>query len=196
VRADLGGQTRALRWVTSLGVCWGLGLAVRARIGTATSELVDNVVRHAYRDDTGSERRIVIVVARERDSIRVTVRDFGRGCDPHTLEVALAPPPGLYALGVLPTGLRRAKCIADEFEIRSDAFGTRAHLTFDLHSATWATQDLDHGDDDYLTARACRELVAAIRAGDETRTHQLPPHLAVVVGRILAGAANAASSPP
>lgn len=192
VRADVGGQSRALRWITSLGVCWGLGLAVRARIGTAASEILDNAVRHAYRDDerdaAASERRVVVLVARDRSAVRVTVRDFGRGCEQHALAAALEPPPGLFALGVLPTGLRRADCLADGISVRSDAFGTRVHMTFDVLGAAWEEHELDHCDDDYLTAKSCRELVAAIRAGDESRTQHLPPHLAVVIGRILSAA--------
>lgn len=189
VRADQGGQARALRWITSLGVCWGLGLAVRARIGTAASEIVDNAVHHAYRDDDGvSERRVVVLVARDRDAIRLTIRDFGRGCDTETLSAAVDPPPGLFALGVLPTGLRRAHCLADGMEVKSDAFGTRVHMTFDLQGSGLREPELDRTDDDYLTARSCRELVAAIRSGDDSRTQHLPPHLAVVVGRILSAA--------
>lgn len=195
VRADRGGETRALRWLMSLGVCWGLGLAVRARIGTAASEILDNAVRHAYRSDeaneTDDERRLVVLVAREREAVRVTIRDFGRGCDRSTIEAALAPPPDLFALGVIPTGLRRADQLADAMSVRSDAFGTRVHMTFDVLGADWRSTVLDHSDDDYLTAQSCRELVSAIRTGDQSRIQHLPPHLAVVIGRILSAASAA-----
>jgi anti-sigma regulatory factor (Ser/Thr protein kinase) len=191
VRADVGGQARGLRWVTSLGVCWGLGLAVRARIGTAVSEILDNAVRHAYlanSDDGESGRRVVVLVARDAKAVRITIRDFGKGCDGHTLTAAMEPPPGLFALGVLPSGLRRARCLTDAMNVRSDAFGTRVHMSFETHGAAWSADALDHSDDDYLTARSCRALVAAIRAGDDACTQHLPPHLAVVVGRILSAA--------
>jgi anti-sigma regulatory factor (Ser/Thr protein kinase) len=192
VRADAGGEARALRWLTSLCVCWGLGLAVRARIGTAVGEILDNVVRHAYpanrpRALTEAER-VVVLVARDTNSVRVTVRDFGVGVDAHTLRAAIAPPPGLFALGVLPSGLRRATCLSDGLDAKSDAFGTRVHMRFETHGAAWTGSTIDHSDDDWLTARACRALVAAVRDGDEALAHHLPPHLAVVVGRILAAA--------
>ncbi|MEZ5977619.1 MAG: ATP-binding protein [Planctomycetota bacterium] len=191
VRADAGGQARALRWLTSLGVCWGLGLAVRARIGTAVAEILDNVVHHAYPGADGSasgEGRVVVLVARDANAVRVTVRDFGVGADAGTLRAALAPPPGLFALGVVPTGLRRAKSLSDGLVARSDAFGTRVHMRFAVHGAAWDGEEIDHSDDDFLTARTCRSLVTAIRSGADVGTAHLPPHLAVVIGRILAGA--------
>jgi anti-sigma regulatory factor (Ser/Thr protein kinase) len=192
VHADVGGQSRALRWLTSLGVCWGLGLAVRARIGTAVAEILDNVVRHAYPNGHASARderpRVVVLVARDANAVRVTVRDFGVGVEPHVLRAAIAPPPGLFALGVLPSGLRRATCLSDGLDAKSDAFGTRVHMRFETHGSAFTGAGTDHSDDDYLTARAARALVAAIRSGDDSGSQHLPPHLAVVVGRILAAA--------
>ncbi len=165
---------RAARDLTVFALRCGIGPAARARVASATSELVDNARRHGYANATGP-----IHVRAESDGreIRVDVRDEGRGFEPAILADATDD------------GLARAMSLCEDFEIHSSpGEGTSATLHFTVFRVDFdEDQSIDLTELDFLTPDLSRRVMHALRKPDTKDLFQLSPALAVVVGRLLAG---------
>jgi len=57
--------------------------------GIATTEMVNNAIRHGNRND--ASKKVHIKFAKSENQVRVVVRDDGGGFDPHTIADPLEP---------------------------------------------------------------------------------------------------------
>jgi CheY-like chemotaxis protein len=166
---------RAARDMTAFALRCGIGPAARARVASATSELVDNARRHGYVNGPGA-----IFVRAESDGreISVSVRDEGRGFEPASL-----------ANGSLEDGLARAMSLSEDFEMHSaPGEGTCVTLHFTVFRVDFDDDaSIDLTELDFLTPDLSRRVLHALRKPDTKDLFQLSPALAVVVGRLLAG---------
>jgi CheY-like chemotaxis protein/anti-sigma regulatory factor (Ser/Thr protein kinase) len=166
---------RAARDVTGFAMRCGIGPAARARVASATSELVDNARRHGYVNGPGP-----ILVRAESDGreISVQVRDDGRGFEPASV-----------ANGSLEDGLGRAMALSEDFEMHSAPDeGTCVTLHFTVFRVDFDDDaSIDLTELDFLTPDLSRRVLHALRKPDTKDLFQLSPALAVVIGRLLAG---------
>lgn len=146
----------------------------RARISTATAELVENAILHAYPGDGGLVE--VRAVMDDRECV-VTVTDRGVGFDADGNDET---PSG---------GLSRVRCLAETVEVRScPTRGTSVTARFGASRV-----DFDDGrtvnlsEFDYLTPDTVREVLHSIQIDDLGEIFQLSPSIAVVIGRLLSG---------
>lgn len=147
--------------------------AARARIGTATAEVIQNAADHGAKN-------IEMVATMSPRELRIDVIDDGPGFD--AVEVLTGD--GLDSS----TGLGRAHSLADEVEIRSTfTDGTRVSMAFRVSTVEF-DQDgrIDLSDLDFFVPATSKELLATLSDEPEAPI-VLSPALAVVVGRLLMG---------
>jgi CheY-like chemotaxis protein len=166
----------AMRDLAAFALRQGIAPTCRARCCTALGELLDNVCRHAYLVP-GGELRVTATIDR-RDLI-VTVSDDGVGVDACELAIDFMSIGG---------GLARASALAEDLEIQTGLpRGTTVTLRFGAYL-------VDYGDEvradltelDFLTPDTSREILNTLEFEDGEQFFQLPPSLAVVIGRLLA----------
>lgn len=165
-----------LRDLAAFALRHGVGPTCRARCCTAVGEIVENVCRHAYAADGGELRVTATVDARD---LIVTIADDGIGVD--TAEVVTEH---LSVSG----GLTRAAALAENLEIVGGENGrTTVTLHFGAYRVDYAGEQLaDLTELDFLTPETSREVLATLECEGGERFFQLPPSLAVVIGRLLA----------
>lgn len=175
--ASPAGIEAALRDLAAFAVRQGIGPACRARACTATGELVQNTVDHAFVAGEGSFR---ISASLEHRDLVVRVCDEGAGFDADRSRLEALADGG---------GLRRAAALAEDIDLRSrPGAGTTCTLRFSAGRVDFEDCDrIDLGDLDYLTPETAREVLATLELAGEASLFQLSPAMAVVIGRLLAG---------
>ncbi|QDU70017.1 response regulator [Engelhardtia mirabilis] len=173
-----------LREILALGVCAGLGPAARARLAGAASEALDNARRHAF---AGGPGQVSVEPRVASGRVHLTITDGGAGFDPLRGELdAIAPAmPGGSAR---PGGLARLRALADDLRIESaPGQGTRIELRVDPHPAALdGGAGTDLSDRDYLDPDLARRLLHELCEPDGGTAFDLPPALAVALGRLAA----------
>lgn len=169
----------AARAVLAFALGLGIGPAVRARIGGAVAEIVDNAVRRGYPCGSGPIR--VLATIHGSDFV-VTVEDSGVGFDAAGLDDELLGRP-------LHSGLARAMAQSESLQVESKpGVGTRVVLRFAPASIAFDEGGaVDLTDHDYLSPDVARRVLHMLRRDETSTVHQLSPALAVVVGRLLSG---------
>ncbi len=176
-RADLENHGNALRELLGYLITRGFAGASRARIASATAEVLENVTRHAYLDGDGSFRLEATLRGRQ---LTVEISDDGVGFDAQSIDVALA-----HANG--DSGLCRARALAEDLKtFNRPEGGARVVLDFRATSLLFADErGIDLSELDYLDPATSRRVLASLRdAGADVGFH-LSPALAVCVGRLL-----------
>lgn len=168
---------QTLRDLLAFALRIGFGPAARARIGSATSEILDNSRRHAYERRAGPIRVRASLEARE---LIVTIRDQGRGFD--------SDDPTLFECPAR-NGLARALALSEALSVESaPVVGTRVALRFAAWRADFdGAVGIDVSDLDYLDPAAARRVLHAVLNPNSLELSGVSPALAVVVGRLLAG---------
>jgi hypothetical protein len=152
-------------------------------MGTALAEMLDNACSHAYPEDRGS---VCVEARRSEGEVLVTVSDEGVGVDP----VELASKAILAAHDEVPFGgLARAAALAEELRLHKNTpRGTRVELRFQTYPAAFEGDALvDLSEFDYLTPVLARRILRAASGQADEDLVNLPPALAVTVGRLLLG---------
>ena len=123
---------RAAREVAAFGLRHGVGPTCRARIASATAEIVKNVVEHAYPDGGGELRLTATVDTRE---VVVSVSDDGVGFEsPEVAELHMVSP--------LHDGLARAAALCEGLQLESHpGQGATVTLTFGAYPADYDEAD-------------------------------------------------------
>lgn len=159
----------------------GAGPAVRARIGSAASELFENVLVHAYAAEGGYVRVRARWEGGAGRDLALSVQDFGVGFDP------LVVGPG-HMRRSKDGGLARAAALAESVSIAArPGAGCCVTLGFRATRVHFDDDRPDLSELDYLTPEASRRLIAELERGEPCSSFQLSPALAVALGRILAG---------
>ncbi len=176
--ADVEGVEAAVRQLLAFALERGVGPAVRGRLGTACAEVLENVGLHAYLGEPGE---FELSAERRPGELVVTVHDRGVGFD--ALEAAAGP--WLDAPG---SGLARAACLCEDLRVDSEpAGGARVRLVFHTHPSTFEDEAPgDLSELDYLEPAASRRVLELVTSESEELLN-LPPALAVSVGRLLSG---------
>jgi len=164
--------------------------AHRIRIVSAVYEATDNARRHAYVDGAGA---FSIRVEIQRARVHVSVVDQGRGFDAKRIMTDSVP-------AALPTsgterrqpchassGLTRLAALSEEIDFQSDEKGTRVELVFELTLVHFEEEQKDFTDGDFLDPDRARELVRALKEGDQS-IGDFAPAMALTIGRLLGGA--------
>lgn len=176
--ARLESVDRAARELAAFALRGAVGPACRARLASASAEIVHNACLHAHTHRDGRVELEATLGARE---IVVTVRDNGDGFDA-SLALSAALEQGFRS------GLGRAACLAESIDVTSSpGSGTCVVLRFDALRADFDDpRQLDLSELDYLLPEPALEVLRAIEAGNGDAL-VLSPALAVLVGRMLAG---------
>jgi DNA-binding response OmpR family regulator len=171
----------AAREIAAYALRCGLTPAARARVATAVAELVDNARRHAYVHARG---RVRLEAQLDERSLVVRVADDGLGCDPETLQRARTARPRA-------SGLARAMALAEDLHVDSaPGDGTCVTARFASTRVDFEEEGcVDLTEHDFLTPDLARRVLHAVEKPDTAGLFHLPPPLAVVVGRLLAGVA-------
>jgi CheY-like chemotaxis protein len=166
-----------LRDVAAFALRHGVGPTCRARCCTALGELIENIIQHAYPFEVGEFAVIATVDERE---LVVTVSDYGVGGD---LEQSL---PDVVMNG---GGLARAASLSEELDcVGGLGLGTTISMVFDTRRGDFGDDEItDLSEFDYLGPDMTREVMQTLRVAEGEEFLQLPPSLAVVIGRLLAG---------
>jgi len=169
----------AAREVAAFALRCGISPAARARIASATSEVVDNARRHGYCNSRG---RIRVEAQLDGADFCVRVADEGIGFDAAALEASDLHDTLLH-------GLARARSLSEELEIESRPDGgTRVLLSFRASRVAFEEENgIDLSELDFLGPDLSRRILQSLRDGKEQEPFHLSPALAVVVGRMLAG---------
>jgi FixJ family two-component response regulator len=191
-RATAAGATAAVREVLAFALRVGAAPAARARLAGALAEVVENARLHAYDRDTDERLRPLLVAARHDGAdIEVQVADEGRGCDAARARLDAVPAVLPWSEGE-PTGLARAATLVEALDVSSSEHGTRVTLRVSIGRVSFDRDDAtDLSDLDYLDPRRAGLLLRAVRTGRGGDVFNISPALAVVVGRLLAGATPA-----
>lgn len=176
-------------WMTSVGECVrdlagflvqrGVGPTCRARICTAVSELIENVVNHAYPDVPGDVHLKAIVEERE---VVVTVADDGVGFSSEKISAR-------HLCSPLHDGLARASSLAEGIEIDTrPGQGASISLRFGSYHADYDDgENVDLSELDFFSPSTSRQILHALQVEGTENFFQLSPALAVVIGRFLSG---------
>lgn len=149
--------------------------SARARALTATAELLENCVRHAYPPPPARGSIELEVHVRQRE-LEIAVSDRGRGFEP--------------SAALEGGGLARAAVLAEDLRIESNrGQGTRAALRFSALRVEFDDgANVDLSDLDWLSPALARRVLASLGDGQAEPFYSFSPALAVTVGRLLAGA--------
>jgi len=169
-------SARAVRELLGFLLARGLGPTLRARIGSAATEALENAWEHGYFERPGPIHVEATVDSRD---VVVEIRDQGTGFD------VLAVTATAFN-GRSESGLARAAAMAEDLRLESTpASGTSLTLTFGRYGAGFDDSDLlDLSDADYLPTELARRVHSG-RIDDSVMN--VPPALAVVIGRLLSG---------
>lgn len=170
------GLKQAVREVLGFLLARGVGPTLRARIGTATLEVLENVWEHAYFEQPGP---LAVEARVGRREIVVRIEDEGTGFD------ALAVTATAFN-GEAESGLARVAALVEDLQVETEAGrGTSIALKFGAYGAGFDDSDrFDLSDYDYLPS----ELARRVHAGEiDASVTNVPPALAVVIGRLLSG---------
>ena len=178
---------RAAREIVAFALVHGIPPSVRARIGGAVQEILDNAVQHAGGGFRAQARL-------EAGTLTVRVEDSGRGFDPE--------PDGRS--GPARTGLDRARALSERLSIRSTpGRGTCVDLAFATRGTAFPTSCSGGGEDlseaDYLSRGQATGVLDCLLDGRTPDVEALSPAIAVALGRLLAGPERSLasrSSPP
>ena len=189
--ATAAGVETAVRESLAFAMRMGVAPAARARLAGAVAELADNVRLHAY-DQTHTPSGVLSLQARfDGSEIEIHLTDEGCGFD--TVGARLdAAPAALPWSDSEPGGLARAAALAEGLSLSSSRLGTRVTLRISTGRATFADDDAnDLSELDYLAPRKAKQVLRAVHAGRSGDLLNIPPALAVVLGRLLAGPTSA-----
>ena len=187
--ATPGNTESCLRELTAFMMRLGMGPTTRARVATATAEILDNAQRHAYPGTLGAVRVEARMSATE---FSVKVTDEGQGFDP--LEVATGPVEGTGDRG--DSGLTRASMLSEEQRIDSvSGRGTCVTQRFSTVPAAFEEESvIDLSELDFLSPEISRRVLDAVQSDRSEAMFNLSPALAVTVGRLLSGSSNTQSA--
>jgi CheY-like chemotaxis protein len=176
-RATRSNIEACLRELAAFALQRGVGPTCRARCCTALGELIENVIQHAFPFDEGEFQ--VTATVDERDLV-VTLSDSGVGFD---VDDVLSN----YLLD--DGGLARAAALSEKLDLVGGlGLGTTATLSFGAYHVDFAGADaVDLTELDFLEPETTRQVLSTVRMAESEGFLQLPPALAVVVGRLLAG---------
>ena len=169
---------------------YAVAQAHRIRIVSAVYEATDNARRHAFVEGTGT---FSVRVEIQRTRVNVCITDQGPGFDA-TRVLTDSVPAALPMRGTERTrhgntsgGLRRLAALSEESDIQSDEKGTRVQLGFELTPVRFEEEGTDLSDADFLDPDRARELVRALKEGDQD-VGDFSPAMALTIGRLLGGA--------
>jgi anti-sigma regulatory factor (Ser/Thr protein kinase)/ActR/RegA family two-component response regulator len=167
------------RELTAWCVRKGLGPTLRARMASATAEIVENVHRHAY---LGTGGRIALRAHIEGENVIVVVEDHGIGVAPDGLAANCFD-------STRHNGLARAAALAEDVTVDSaPGQGARVTLRFAAYRVHFEGTDeaVDLCDLDHLSPEQARRVLRLLDEDCDAPLH-LSPAVAVTIGRLLAG---------
>jgi len=179
--------TRVGRELAAFCTRTGMGPSTRARIVSATLEVVENAVRHGYPDCPGTVEIEASLDARE---CLVRIIDQGVGFRSDETETT-------HEDGLAP-GLARAAGCAEELRVLSaPGAGTTAELRFRAYRVDFdEAGTIDLSEYDFFTPETAREILRTLAVEECSELFTLSPALALLVGRLLAGPTTSASYAP
>jgi len=182
VLATPGNTERCLRELCAYMMRLGLGPTARARVATASAEILDNTQRHAYRESVGS---VHLEARMSQSELVVNITDEGCGFDP--VEVASGP-----RNAAAESGLTRATALSEDLRIEAvPGRGTRISLRFSTLPVSFEEESvIDLSELDFLTPEVSRRVLETVRHDRSDSMFNLSPALAVTVGRLLSGTTN------
>jgi ActR/RegA family two-component response regulator len=177
---------RSARELCVFAMTHGVPPSARARIACAAEEIVHNAVRHGGLR-TGATIRVRAGL--EKASFRLRIADPGVGFDTRRVT---GPGPG----GPARTGIARARALSEAFSIRSTpGSGTEVELAFSTSGAELCAAGRDLSEVDFLALGEAEALIGPLLEGRTPDVEALSPALAVVIGRLLAGAGRDSLEP-
>lgn len=184
--ATSGNIESCLRELTAYMMRLGMGPTTRARVATASAEVLDNVQRHAHPGSVGAAH---IEARMNMHELVVVITDEGCGFDP--LETATSPveaPRG--------SGIERASMLSEDQRIESVlGRGTRVTQRFSTVPAAFEEESvIDLSELDFLSPELSRRVLEAVLRDRDEAMFNLSPALAVTVGRLLSGTTNTQSA--
>ena len=179
---------RAARDLAAFALASGVNPATRARLATASAEILDNAVRHA---NATPESTIAIHLTSDGHDLSLRIEDEGRGFDAVAGWIDSAPSlvseTDASVLRRVPPGLARAASLAEDLRVESDGRGTRVHMRFSAPPSAFDEDAGDLSDLDFLVPTETKGLLAAVISGEPAGFTNLPPALAIAIGRLLSG---------
>ena len=183
--ATLTGVHTLVRESLAFALRHGLGPASRARLGGAVSEIADNCRKHAYRESTGEIRLKMQVLANEE--VRIQISDNGCGFD--AMQARLD-----CVASVLPgeanesRGLTRVSALVEGLKLQSSPEGSSVELVVAFGISTFEAEfGNDFSELDYFDTETSKRVLRALQQETAASIFSIPPSLAVVLGRLLAG---------
>lgn len=170
----------AARDVAAYALRCGMTPAARGRLASCVAELVDNSRRHAYVHARG---RIRVEALVDERSLVCRVADDGLGFDPVVAEQARTARPRSG-------GLARCSALAEDLHVdTAPGNGTCVTARFSSSRVDFEEEGaVDLTEHDFFTPDLSRRVLHALEKHDTAGLFRLSPALAVVVGRLLAGA--------
>lgn len=168
---------QAARDVCAYTLRCGITPATRARVASATAELVDNARRHAYITSRGRIR--VRAQVDERDLV-LLVSDEGAGFESErVLE---------RCTSASVSGFARVRALSEDMHVESrPSSGTRVSVRFAAYRVDFDEDGaIDLTECDFFTPDLARRVIHALRKDETASLFRFSPSLAVVVGRFLA----------
>ncbi len=160
---------RAIRVVLAFALQHGVPPAARARLGSAVHEVIENTPGEFH-----------LSARREDGEIVVRVCDRSSGLE--------EPPAALPFATAAPGGLARAQALVEKMDVESSPVGTRVTLRISALPAVFEGEALtDLSDLDHLDPNTARRILSAIERRRSSDLFNIPPSIAVCVGRLLAG---------
>ena len=179
-RVALSDATPALvaRRLAAFGLEVGAPLSARARLASAAAEIVQNCLDHAF-DEAGED--IVLEAWLDGSSILARISDEGRGFDVVSEDLA-------GASSAFDGGLARACSLVEDLQLDTrPGRGTRVTLRVFAASSRFDNELDDLSDEDFFAPGEASRVLETLGEPGGHEADQLPAHLAVCVGRLLAG---------
>jgi FixJ family two-component response regulator len=174
------------RELCAFALARGIPPSVRARIAGAAEEIVENAVRHAGLTP-GSTIRLRARV--EGSAFHLEISDAGTGFDAKSTRASIVA----RASGPARTGLQRARALSERLDLRTaPGAGTEVALRFSTSGASLSSSGKDLSEVDFLAPGEAELLIDELLEGRTPEIEALSPAVAVVIGRLLAGAGNPA----
>jgi ActR/RegA family two-component response regulator len=174
----------------------GVPPSVRARIACAAEEIVQNAVRHARLEAASTIR----VHAKTKGlEFQLEIADDGAGFDPERARGSRSARRATgakssarsRAQGPARTGLERARALSEHLDLRTaPGSGTLVALRFSTSGASLCASGKDLSEIDFLAPDEIELLIGELLEGRTPEIEALSPAVAVVIGRLLAGAGN------
>ncbi len=181
------GVEAAVRETLAYALRLGAAPAARARLAGAVAELAENARLHAYDQESGAAGPLCIQARYDGSEIELHVSDEGSGFDAVRARLD-AVPAALPWCEDEPGGLARAAALVEALNLSSSEHGTRVTLRVSTGRATFACEEAtDLSELDYLDPRKAKQVLRAVHSGRSGDMLNIPPALAVVLGRLLAG---------